>query len=180
MKIELKNETVFRDDDIRALLRKSLVAVGYDTKGRLPLVVEFVHCRSPRTSGRASIGDDRRAHGLWMKLRVPKRSAWRPDTWREVVAVTVHECMHLVGSRHRDMTDAQLFCTLPLPSWARDLQPLRVAETQLAPPRAERMSAARADRLEHAQAMLKKAETRLKRADTIRTKWQRRVKALSR
>lgn len=180
MKIDLDNKTEFRDDDIRALVRKTLVAVGYDRKVPLPLRVEFVHSRSPRTTGRAAIGDNRRLHGLWMKLRVPKPRAWREDTWREVVAVTIHECMHLVGTRHRDMTDAQMFCTLPLPAWARGLQPLRVAEVKAPPPREDRLAAARSDRLEHAQAMLRKAETRLKRADTIHAKWKRRVKALSR
>jgi hypothetical protein len=180
MKIDLDNQTVFRDEDIRALVRKALVAVGYDRTVRYPLRVEFVHSRSPRTSGRAVVGTNRSAHGLWMKLRVPKPSAWRADTWREVVAVTIHECMHLVGTRHRDMTDAQMFCTLPLPAWAKDLQPLRVAEAKPVTPREERVAAARAGRLEHAQEMLKKAETRLKRATTIETKWRRRVAALTR
>jgi len=43
-----------------------------------------------------------------------------------------------------------------------------------------RKAALRSSRLEHAQAMLAKAETRAKRAETILKKWKRRVGALSR
>lgn len=126
------------------------------------------------------MGEGRRAPGRWMKLRVPKPGKWRGDTWRDIVATTVHECMHLVGSRHKDMTDAQFYCTTPMPTWAADLESLRVVEVKPEPPRAERTAAARAGRLEHAQAMLRKAETRLKRATTLEAKWRRRVKALER
>lgn len=154
--------------------------MGYDRSGRYPLKVEFVHSRGYRTSGVAALGKDRRQHGLWMKLRVPKPNKWLGDTWRGVVAVTVHECMHLVGATHRTMTEAQNLCTLPIPAWAADLTPLWVVEVKPQPSRAEKTAAARAGRLEHAQAMLKKAETRLKRAATIEAQWRRRVKTLER
>jgi len=85
--------------------------------------------------------------------------------------------MHLAGARHKDMTEEQFTCTMPTP-WAASL-PLRLQDAVPEADPAERKAAASADRLEHAQAMLAKASTRLKRAYTIEKKWARRVRMLS-
>lgn len=179
MRIELKNETAFREDDLRALLRRCLKAVGYNTKSVHSLKFEVVSPHTRGVSGVATIGRSPRYPAAWIKVRIPSRDRWSDDTWRRIVAVTVHECQHLVGAQHKDMTEAQYECTLPLPAWAHGLH-LRLKEAIPQPPREERKAAARAENLEHAQAMLKRATTRVKRATTIERKWQRRVKALSR
>ena len=178
MRIDLRNETEFRSDDVRRLVSAALRAVGF-LPGARPPRFDVVPSRSSRVSGFAALGTDRRFHGLRARLRLPPRRLWTDDTWRDIVATTVHECMHLVGSEHRDMTEGQYRCTLPLPAWAADLQ-LRDAEPAPTVSREERVAAARGDRLEHARAMLKKAETRSKRAETIRKKWARRLRELER
>jgi len=177
MEVKIENATPYETDDLRALIRATLRAVGYDmSRSRFVLRVEVVNARSAHVSGRASLGDNRVHHGLWMKLRLPKPAKWTPSTWQRIVALTIHECMHLVGSRHKDMTEAQRFATLPLPAWAKGLT-LRVAETV---PVVEAKAAARSNRLAHANQMLRRAETRAKRAATILAKWKRRVRAMSR
>jgi hypothetical protein len=121
MKMELTNETGFRDDLIRALIYRVLVVIGYRLKAH-SLEVEVVHSRSHGVSGRARVGTNR------IKLYVPKPRAWRNDTWRLIVATVFHECLHLVGVRDDDMIDEVLRANFPLQAWARDLQPFcRVA-----------------------------------------------------
>jgi len=121
-------------------------------------------------------------------MRIPEFRLWGPGrhgererterAWiTEVCQVALHEAMHLAGVRHKDMTEEQCYCSMPVP-WAADLQ-LRIKETPVEVPREERVAAARADRLGHAQAMLAKAITRSKRAVTIEKKWKRRVALLS-
>lgn len=193
MRIQLKNRTDVRNEDLRDLFRRSLRAVGYCTKQRWPLEVRVTYGRYSGVSGRATIGRNRVQHGLWVELRIPRPAKWTPDTLREVVAVTVHECMHLVGSQHKDMTEAQRQCTLPLPAWAAGLQ-LRpkVKEPEL--PKPQRRAASHAARLQHVEKMLQLAERRaanaernlanakrwVTRSQTVLKGWQRKKAALLR
>lgn len=186
MRIVLRNSTNFRDDDLRKLISRTLTHVGYNRKMGVDLRVQVSSSRGRAlASGRASLGDRKfRQHGTWMKLVLPPRGLWDDDSWRRIVAVTVHECMHLVGSDHKDMTEGQYYCTLPLPAWAEGLQ-LREVEVAPKPSRAERTAAARADSLKIAEARLADAErrakqyaTQLKRSKTLATKWRRRVAVL--
>ncbi len=131
MKTVLKNRTRFRTDDVRKLVTASLLAVGFPLRtrprfySRLTLTIEVATARSGHCSGRAVLGTSPRLPGLHMICRIPARSRWTDDTWRRVVALFVHESMHLVGAEHRDMTRAQRQLTLPLPAWAEKLTPLR-------------------------------------------------------
>lgn len=193
MRIKLKNATEFRNDDLRDLFRRSLRAVGFPSNGKWPLEVEISHTRYRGVSGVAAIGRSRVNPGLWVKVRIPKREKWTEDTFRRVVAVTVHECMHLVGSEHKDMTEAQYECTLPLPEWAEGLQ-LRPKERKPELPPAERLAASRAlsrkrvdqrlaeaeTRALYAQKGLTDAKRRATRAETLLKKWQRRKASLER
>lgn len=131
MKTVLQNRTNFRTDDVRKLVNATLIAVGFPLRtrprfyGRVTLKIEVATARSGHCSGWASLGTSHRLPGLRMVLRIPARARWTDDTWRRIVALTIHECMHLVGTEHRDMTEAQRRLTLPLPAWAEKLQPLR-------------------------------------------------------
>lgn len=177
MKIELTNKTKYRDDDIRAIMHGACKAAGVCLK---VLKLTVVTSRSDRVSGYAYFPRGPRGHTTMLRaaLRLPSPQHLAANTVERVAKVAVHEAMHLAGARHKDMTEEQRYCRSPVP-WAADLQ-LRIKEAPAAVPREERLAAARGDRLEHAQRMLAKAQTRLKRAATIEKKWKRRVGALSR
>lgn len=169
MKIRLQNKTRYRDEDLRVLLRATFANTGYRTR---EVAVEVVAARRNRVSGCASLGrwaGTRMHRGRWMRLCIP-----RECTVQRVVLVAVHEVLHLNGANHGDMTEEQLLCTGPLPEWAKELV-LREREERVVD-----RAALRADRLEHAEKMLRKAETRCKRAESIRARWKRSVVALRR
>lgn len=174
MKINLKNTSPYRDDDLRAIVQAACKATGVRCKTLGLSVTQRRDSESSFHGGRAtcSPGNRRwiRAH---MQLSLPRPGL---ATVKETVLVAVHEAMHLAGATHTTMTDAQRYCTGPLPTWAEGLE-LRVKEQ--APPE-ELKAAARADRLEHAEAMHKRALTRLRRAETIEKKWKRRLAAMQR
>lgn len=186
MKITLTNKTKYRDDDLRKIMREACAHAGVAAKE-----VRFrIHPGKLHIRGRATLAS-RRSSLIWgtCTMSIPPFDLWGPgrhgererteSKWvTEVCQVALHEAMHLAGVRHKDMTEEQLYCQMPVP-WAADLQ-LRTKEEPVTVSREERTAAARADRLEHAQAMLAKAVTRSKRAKTIETKWKRRVGALSR
>jgi len=186
MKIQLINKTLYRDDDLRAIMREACARAGVAAKK----LVFRVHPGKLHIRGRATRAHERSSL-IWgtCTMRIPPFHLWGPGRhgerertereWvTEICQVALHEAMHLAGARHHDMTDDQLYCCMPVP-WATELQ-LRTKEPTAAVPREERMAAARADRLGHAQAMLAKAQTRSKRATTIEKKWKRRVALLSR
>ncbi len=177
MKIQLTNKTQFRDDDLLAIMRAACESAGVALK-ILKLTVSV--SRSDRVSGFAYYPRGPRGFTTMLRaaLRIPGPKHLTADTVTRVARVALHEAMHLAGARHKDMTEEQRYCRMPVP-WSADLQ-LRVKDAPPVVPREERMAAARGDRLEHAQKMLAKAQTRLKRASTIEKKWKRRVGALSR
>jgi hypothetical protein len=82
--------------------------------------------------------------------------------------------MHWRGIRHKDMTKEQLYCQGAVPEWAVG------AVLEHRAPQAVDPNDARAKKLEHAQAMLKRAETKLRRAQTIVERWEHRVRAADR
>lgn len=166
MKIVLDNRTQYRDEDLRAIVRGACRAAGVAAK---EVRLTVVNARLiGRISGRASL-PSRRSALIWgsMRLRLPKGA-----TVQRIAQVALHEAMHLAGVAHRDMTKEQFECKMPVP-WATELQ-LREREAlsyeELTPHR-------RQARLEHAQRMFAKAETRVKRAQTIAKKWRRRLVA---
>jgi len=181
MRIRLDNKSPYRDDDLRALVQGALRAVGAElgaAQRRDELLVIVKNGPGPLSSGYAYYGS-RRGLGHRMMLRVPAPSEWDDESMRDFVATIIHECMHLIGVRHRDMTEAQRLCTGPLPEWAAGLA-LRTQPAPSAADIADRRAALRADRVEHARSMLKRATTRVKRAETILKRWRRRVAALER
>lgn len=170
MRIKLENKSSYRDDDIRQIVRAACKAAGVRCD---ELRLKVTNQRSnARYEGKANCAPgcrDWSSAYMWLYLR-------RPADLKATVLVALHEAMHLAGARHADMTEEQRSCTGPMPAWAEGLQ-LRIKES---PSREEQSAALRASRLSHAEAMLKKAHTRAKRAETIRKKWERRVRALNR
>jgi len=185
MRIELHNKTRYRDDDLRAIMKFACAQAGVAAK-RVVFRVNpgKLHIRGRATRART------RSSLIWgmCTMRIPLFAAWGPgrhgerqrteqELLIEVCQVSLHEAMHLAGVRHGDMTEEQYSCRMPVP-WSDKMQ-LRIKEAPALVPCEESMAAARADHLEHAQAMLAKASTRLKRAYTIEKKWARRVRMLS-
>jgi len=177
MKILLTNKTQYRDDDLRTIMHAACKAAGVALKF---LKLTVVSSRLGAVSGYAYFPRGPRGFTttLSARLRVPTPDHLKPDSVTRIAQVALHEAMHLAGARHKNMTEEQYYCRMPVP-WATEMQ-LRIKEAPVAVPREERMAAARGDRLEHAQKMLAKAQTRLKRAVTIEKKWKRRVGTLSR
>ncbi len=177
MKIQLTNKTAYRDDDIRAIVHGACRAAGVSLK---LLRLTVTTAKRGSASGYAYYPRLRQrslttVNTMRLCIPPPSFSVGATGGIRGLAQVALHEAMHLNGASHGDMTEEQYNCTMPVP-WADSL-PLRAKE---APDPELRKAAARADRLEHAQAMLAKAETRQKRAATILKKWKRRVGALSR
>lgn len=170
MRIIFKNRTQYRESDLRAIVLGACKAAGV---GAQALTVFVSPARGSHVSGWAFFPVHRTQPTNSMKLRIP---APGHTTVERVAQVALHEAMHLRGARHADMTEEQLRCCMPVP-WADDLL-LRVKEQPAPEERLVQQAAARADRLEHAKQMLAKAATRLKRANTIKTKWERRVRML--
>lgn len=172
MKIQLDNNTHYRDDDLRAIVRAALQVVCFPQQKLRTLVVHVVYTRQPDyVTGKAYLGSYKRP-GHYMWLRLPKEKVNLADA----VRVTHHEVLHLVGARHKDMTKEQRRCHgHPLPDWGTGLQ-LRKNE----PKSTRKPKASVDDKLKHAEAMHKKALTRLKRATTIEKKWRQKLSRLRR
>jgi hypothetical protein len=187
MKITLTNKTHYLSADLRAIVRKACDLAGVSKTAQIICTVlpGKLHVR-----GRATVPRARSTLGCGkFRLSIPTYDQWEPgrhgerartllDHKIEVCQVALHEAMHLAGARHKDMTDEQRYCKMPVP-WAEDLH-LRAKGSPVPEQPEEHLAAARADRLEHAQAMLAKARTRTKRATTIEKKWKRRVATLGR
>ena len=82
--------------------------------------------------------------------------------------------MHWRGVEHADMTEDQLYCRGPVPAWAEGV--VISHREKAAPSRQEQ----RDKKLVHAREMLKRAETRLLRAETLVKRWRRRAGAAER
>lgn len=170
MRVIFKNRTQYREDDLRAIVIGACKAAGV---GAQVLTVFVSSARRGRVSGWAYFPAHRTQRSNSMKIRIP---AVHETTVEKVAQVMLHEAMHLRGARHADMTEEQLRCCMPVP-WATGLL-LRLKDAPVVACAGKKAS--RAERLEHAQRMLARARTRLKRASTIESKWSRRVKLLSR
>jgi len=168
MKIDLHNKTHWRNDHIRAFLVPMIREERPDLckRGAPTLKVIVVYTRGGNgSSGCAYVKSN------WMKIRLPKNV--EPDKV-DFAHVIAHELAHTRG-----MTHAHGMYRIPrygrvgrwreIYAWA-DALPLEIA------PKPYRKSATPDVKLRHAETMLMAAMTREKRAKTIRTKWQNKVK----
>ena len=194
MKLIFNNKTSFTDDCLRRLVVLACQHVGL-VGAELTLEVWLTHTRKSHVSGRATIGPRpgardalgevprfRRAQYSLVipKLPNPCTNDFYAELRRELIAVAIHEAMHLRGSRHRDMTQQQLECSGPIPqafeNWFLVLA--EVAEPK--PDPVAKTAARRAVKLDHVRIMHRKATTRLKRATTIERKWRQKLRRLER
>lgn len=179
MKIKITNLTRWSTSDLRRLYAAALRQAGAKPGTVAQLTVAYRR-GGFIVGGECYRGSHARPGSARITLPRPKADAALVQSVRpgnqlrdEVARVMHHEALHGVGARHSDMTEEQRFASQPVP-WAAEL-PLRLEEERV-PDRA----AALRDRLEHSRSMLRRAETRAKRAATILKKWRRRVALLER
>jgi hypothetical protein len=171
--IKISNETDWNTNDLRKICLAAAKAVGVKTK---KLVTIKSNRRRPEVSGRATYPSAGLSEGYPSWLWLPKDPIRPEEFAKEVARVAAHEFMHNLGVKHKDMTKAQLYCYQQA-TWADGLV-LRKKGQREKPKEtaAQRGARLRKERAEHAQDMLKKAATRLKRAKTIEQKWREKVR----
>jgi hypothetical protein len=163
--MKITNATNYQTADLRAIVAKVAADELEDhPRKRLALRVEVVYTRGGGV-GMSGIAWRRSCR---VRLRVPRTNAG-PVLFAWLAA---HEIAHVRGMGHRKMPDYLNHFTATSRErwgWAAAF-PLR----QAAPVQKSALAAYQA-RLAHVQGMLRLADTRLKRATTIRAKWARRV-----
>ncbi len=161
-RLKLTNNTAWDTNGLRKLMLAAM-----KEKGVTILRVEFDYSRQGDVCGEAYVSS------TWMRIFMPSpKYVEREDfalnkLW--LAQVISHEIDHCLGLNHKDMLPAnQLKPTFHeglLVAWSP-------VEKKAALPKGQLV----AQRAEHAREMLKKADTRLKRAKTIQAKWAKKVK----
>lgn len=184
----LENRTRYRTADLEAVILLALEEAGLGRGGRDRVVVVY----GTGFSGWCYKGRITRWNGhARMRLRLPRPSpAGAQDGWTFDVAGFVwlvrHEVGHWRGLDHSQMHPMirdwkpWIDAGKPLPAWAADLRvAIEDAEPDLRKPRPT-ADAQREAKVEHARAMLARAERRAKLAATIEQRWRRRLAAAER
>lgn len=167
--MKITNTTHWRTDHLRAILQKA-ADLELEPFQRKQLVVRIIYSRrAGRVSGHARLGNPKaRWMALPVTLRIPKdRVDPRAFAW-----LACHEFAHSRGMQHRNMPAWYRWGGLGHPRYAfAEGLPIEWPQPKAKPAKDQVL----AGKLAHAQAMLKAADTRLKRATTIRRKWAKRV-----
>jgi hypothetical protein len=168
--MRIENRTNYRTADLRAIVAKVAADELADHPDkRKRLAVEIIHCRT-----RTSVSGVAWRHGCRVRLRVPKLKV-DPILFAWLAA---HELAHVRGMGHRKMpASLNNYTAASRERWAWAAAfPIRPAAH---PVEKSPLTALQARR-DHAAAMLRKADTRMKRAETIRLKWARRLRDANR
>lgn len=180
--IHVKNLTNWNTADLRRLYAAALKTAGATGK-TARLVVKGPKrrdCLSPDhwskgVRGNCYIGSHARPGTCTMFLpdkgHAEKIGETHQDFILRVARVMHHEALHAVGARHGDMTYAQRYCHQPVP-WAEGFELRSVDKPAKEKPVVNLVEV----RAAHAEKMLKRAQTRLKRAKTFEKKWAARVR----
>lgn len=167
--MKITNTTTWRTDHLRAILRTA-AELELDPADRKRLDVVIVYSRRGWVSGNARLGGRHlsRWAPLTVRLRVPKDKVDpRAFAW-----LACHEFAHSRGMVHRNMPAWYRWGGKNHPRYAfAEGLPIERPQPKAKPAKDQVL----AGKLAHAQAMLKVADTRLKRAKTIQAKWKRRV-----
>lgn len=166
IELTIDNKTNWSTKDLRRFFLAGMKAKGIDTRRE-------IRVRYGNHGGWAVIGGDHvNCYGITVQITLPGPSAVAEKgdgaiDYLKLAQVLEHELDHTLGLNHKDMLD---WWTLT-PTWHKGLtiewkEPQKKAALLSAPEKREA----------HARAMLKKAETRLKRAKTIRDKWSKKVR----
>ena len=175
LRLEVVNGTAYDTRDIRRFLSAGMRAKGVEWR---EVIIDYG--KGSALSGWGVLGTegDCNRHGITIRLTLPspafvaecRADGTDPIGYKGLAQVFEHEIDHTLGLKHKDMVG---YWTLE-PTWHEGLT-IRFVEPEVV----DCATAARqraAAREEHVRAMLKKAETRLRRAKTIRDKWARKVR----
>ena len=179
IKLIIDNTTRYSTQDLRRFLLAGMRAKGVGHRE-----VYIVYGKGSACNGWGTLGveGNPHRHGITLQLSLPGpafiralRTAGKiPINYLQLAQVFEHEIDHTLGLRHSDMKDWWLL----QPTWHEGLTIAHAPEKQAKT--SEQCVAARSatitQRAEHARAMLKKAETRFKRAKTIRDKWAKKAR----
>lgn len=200
--MKIINDTAWRSDQIRTIVKR-VAEEELDPEQRKRAIIRIEYRGRNRCLGRGQIGHSplRAATTIWLYVDRPEHLRRIGKGWcaregcgrpyqvhrfgsdhpfeafpveprlsgSQLASVAAHEFQHNLGRRHRHMHRKYLGHDYTPWSWATDVEPA----PQFARPSAVEAADAK---LAHASAMLRKAETRAKRATTILRKWQRRVR----
>lgn len=174
IKLRLENNTKWSTRDLRKFFLRGMKDRGMD---HLHVTVDYARSNDG-VHGSAYLN----SVFLRMKLPGPKwvRVATKHNKplidMKKFAQVFMHEMDHCLGLRHKDMADWWKF----EPTWQEGLEIKWTGDTVVEKKTSEQKQAARTatveTRAQHALAMLKKADTRLKQATTIQKKWAKKVK----
>jgi len=163
LSIQLKNDSVFTDASLRAMLAACFGSLGLGGKRQLHIKAGR---RNGRVSGRATV------RGRWMMLCIPP--IHDPLT---VARVLHHEALHNLGAQHEDMTKEQRYCQASWkPSWWREELVLVRSTTKAPTDEAKRLAVQK--KLKAAHEGLARANRRAKLAATWQKKWKRKLAGL--
>lgn len=170
---KIVNLTKWRTDHLRAFCARAFkdelrdVTTNYSTKGPQPLVLRITF--KPGRNQRGLAGGHASISGHGITVFVPARGVNKVD----LAFTLTHEMAHARGLNHADM-GAQYMCrdAEQLVTWYEWGESLPLEEQTVK--RTKQPTAA--DKLQHAQLMLKRAQTRQKRATSIVTKWRKKVR----
>jgi hypothetical protein len=193
--VKVVNRSVYETKALAQLYRLALKNKKLDGRGGR-YVLEVIPSRHAKCSGGAMAGHQGRAtlngRKTWLVAEAPgeRHDATTPAGFADLCWVLDHEALHLAGFNHGDMGwhDKLTHDALQrvggsvaegppdLPRWARGLPvlPVRAREAPPAP------SELRDRKIDHAEAMLARAETRARRAESVAACWRRRLSALRR
>jgi len=170
--VKIRNYTHWRTDQIRPLLQRC-AEMELDPPKRKRLVVEIKYSRRSRSAdwcgGLGTYG------GRWSQITVPSVAF----NVYQFVLTACHEFAHNRGMHHRQMPGYYMNFSgdvHPRYAWAKD--PALVVERKVKAVTPKAVLVER--RHEHAVTMLRKADTRLKRAQTFRKKWATKVRRYER
>jgi hypothetical protein len=174
LRLKVVNRTTYDARDIRRFLSAGMRAKGVEWRE-----VEIYYGKGSALHGWGVLGTegDCNRHGITIRLTLPppafvaecRADGRDPVDYRKLAQIFEHEIDHTLGLNHKNMID---WWTLE-PTWHEGLT-IKFAEPEVI----DCATAARqraAAREEHVRAMLKKAETRLRRAKSIRDKWARKA-----
>lgn len=164
--MKIVNETIYQTSDLRKILSR-VAQDELDVQQRKRLTVRITYSRKGQLTGYAYY------HGRNALLRLPKPP--KPLDLPQLAHLIAHEFAHCRGMKHRSMTNTRRYDFGPgwreLYTYAQQF-PVRVKE---APKKPTKLTAI-AQKLLHAQANLKRNESKLKRQTTITKKWRLKVK----
>ena len=161
MSLRLKNDTTFRTDDLKLLVRYALRERGVADR----LYWVRVHWNRRRWT---AIGGWGSYHVPHFRLTIPYWMRGRdlaPEEIELLCKVALHEIDHTLGLRHGEMIC--MWREMPVPAWAAGLVVRLKVATEKKPK--EPLTVRRA---EHVAKMLERAERRLKIAQTVAKRWR--------